>query len=182
LGAGGKPLLVGGDSAGATLAIVATHRARDRGSPLIDAQLLSYPVTDCDFDRPSYVDPANQLMLTRETMQWYWHHYLPDPGRRTEPEASPLRAGQLDGLPPAVVVTAEHDPLRDEGEAYARALTDAGVPVLHRRFDGQMHAFLMMVDLLPGSETGLDYINNAIRQRLAASNERAPALHERNSR
>jgi acetyl esterase len=182
LRAAGKPLLVGGDSAGANLAIVATHRARDRGGPLINAQLLLYPVTDCDLDRPSYVDPANQLMLTRETMQWYWRHYLPEPARRTETEASPLRAGHLGGLPPAVIVTAEHDPLRDEGEAYACALADAGVPVMHRRFDGQMHAFLMMVDLLPGSDAGMDYVNNAIRQHLAALDERVPESHERSSK
>ena len=161
------PLLIGGDSAGANLTIAVTFRARQQGSPRIDGQLLVYPVTDYDLDSPSYVDPENQLMLTRETMAWYWDHYVSDPARRREPEASPLRAGNLTGLPPAVVLTAEHDVLRHEGEAYARRLREAGVPVWHRRFDGQMHGFLMMVDLLPGSATGLDYVGSSLRELLA---------------
>ena len=84
--------------------------------------MLIYPVTDADFDRPSYVDPENQLLLTREAMVWFWDHYVPDAARRAEPDASPLRAADLAGLPPAVVLTAEHDVLRDEGEAYAERL------------------------------------------------------------
>ena len=164
---GSLPLLVGGDSAGANLTIAVTFRARQQGSPRIDGQLLVYPVTDYDLDSPSYVDPENQLMLTRDTMAWYWGHYVADPARRREPEAAPLRAADLAGLPAAVILTAEHDVLRHEGEEYARRLREAGVPVRHRRFDGQMHGFLMMVDLLPGSATGLDYVGNSLRDLLA---------------
>ena len=166
------PLLVAGDSAGANLAIVTTMRARDRGGPHIDGQVLAYPVTDCDFDRPSYTSAAHQLMLTRETMCWYWDHYVPDREPRIEPEASPLRAKDFKGLPPAVVITAEHDVLLDEGEEFAQALAAAEVPVVHRRFDGQMHAFLMMVDLLPGSASGIEFIGRTVRDllyRLAGS-------------
>jgi acetyl esterase len=156
------PLMVAGDSAGANLAIATTLRARERGGPRIDGQLLIYPITDSDLSTSSYLDPANQLMLTREVMSWYWDQYLPDPARRSEPEASPLRAHDLTGLPPAVVITAERDVLRDEGEAYAKALAKAGVPVAHRRFNGQMHGFLMMVDLLPGSAEGFEYLRSVV--------------------
>ena len=159
------PVLVAGDSAGANLAIVTAMRARDRGGPPIAAQVLAYPVTDCDFDRPSYTDDANQLMLTRDTMRWYWDQYVPDPVRRAEAEASPLRAGDFTRLPPAVVVSAEHDVLRDEGEEFVDALRAAAVPVTHRCFEGQMHGFLMMVDLLPSSSNGIDFIRNALRER-----------------
>ncbi|WP_427919226.1 alpha/beta hydrolase [Streptomyces sp. cg40] len=172
------PLFVGGDSAGANLAIAAAFRARDRGGPRIDGQLLAYPVTDCDFDRPSYTAAENQLMLTRDTMLWYWDHYLPDRSRRTEPEASPITAKSFGGLPPAVIVTAEHDVLRDEGEDFARALRAAGVAVTHRRFDGQMHAFLMMVGLLPGSAAGVEFLGRAIRDRLAALGSPFPAAND----
>ena len=120
------PLFVAGDSAGGNLSAVVALRARDRGGPEIALQVLIYPVTDCDFDRPSYVDPENQVLLTRDAMVWFWDHYLPDASRRAEPDASPLRAEDLSGLPPAVVITAEHDPLRDEGEEYAKKLEAAG--------------------------------------------------------
>ena len=113
------PLIVAGDSAGGNLAAVMALRARDRGGPPIALQVLIYPVTDADFDRPSYVDAENQLLLTRDAMVWFWDHYVPDAARRAEPDASPLQAADLAGLPPAVVLTAEHDVLRDEGEAYA---------------------------------------------------------------
>lgn len=160
------PLLIGGDSAGGNLAAVTAIRARDTGAPALAAQVLIYPVTNCDFDAPSYRDPANQLMLTREAMQWFWSHYAGDDGRRAEPSASPLRASDLTNLPPAIVITAEHDVLRDEGECYAEALKRAGVQVRQRRFDRQMHGFLMMIDLLPGSAVGLDYLGKAIRETL----------------
>ena len=113
------PLIVAGDSAGGNLAAVMAQRARDRDGPAIALQVLIYPVTDADFDRPSYVDPDNQLLLTREGMVWFWDHYVPDAAQRAEPDASPLHAAILERLPPAVVLTAEHDVLRDEGEAYA---------------------------------------------------------------
>src|SRR5215203_4125876 len=99
------PLIVAGDSAGGNLSAVMARRARDRNGPKIALQVLIYPVTDVDFDRPSYLDPENQLILTRDAMVWFWDHYAPDAARRTEPDASPLRATDLAGLPPAVVLT-----------------------------------------------------------------------------
>jgi len=101
-------------------------------------------------------------------MIWFWDHYLPDPAARENPEASPLQAADLSGLPPAVVLTAEHDVLRDEGEAYAERLRAAGVPVEHRRFPGQMHGFFTMVNMLPGAAAGLEYVGEQIDRHLAA--------------
>jgi acetyl esterase len=156
------PLVVAGDSAGGNLSAVMALRARDRNGPKIALQVLIYPVTDADFDRPSYLDPENQLILTRDAMVWFWDHYVPDAARRTEPDASPLRAPDLSGLPPAVVLTAEHDVLRDEGEAYADRLKDAGVPVELRRHAGQTHGFFTFL-LLPGSERGFQQVVKAVR-------------------
>ena len=156
------PLIVAGDSAGGNLSAVMARRARDRNGPKIALQVLIYPVTDVDFDRPSYLDPENQLILTRDAMVWFWDHYAPDAARRTEPDASPLRATDLAGLPPAVVLTAEHDVLRDEGEAYAERLQEAGVPVELKRHPGQTHGFFTFL-LLPGSERGFQQVVKAVR-------------------
>ena len=162
------PLIVAGDSAGGNLAAVVAQQARDAG-PEIALQVLVYPVTDCDVGTGSYLDPENQLIVSRDTMQWFWNHYAPVASVRSNPAASPLRAVTLAGLPPAVILTAEHDPLRDEGEAYARRLAEDGVRVEHRRFAGQMHGFFMLVGLLPGSAAGLDYVADAIDRELRAS-------------
>jgi len=162
----GGPMVVAGDSAGGNISAVLAQRAKDSDGPHIDMQVLIYPVTDADLDNESYSDPANQLMLSRESMVWFWDHYLPDAERRVDPDASPIRAGDLSGLPPAVVLTAEHDVLRDEGEAFARRLAWAGVPVKHRRFDGQMHGFFTMVNLLPGSAAAIDYVVAALDEAL----------------
>jgi cation diffusion facilitator CzcD-associated flavoprotein CzcO/acetyl esterase/lipase len=164
------PLIVAGDSAGGNLAAVVTQRAREAG-PEIALQVLVYPVTDCDLDTDSYLDPANQLIVGRDAMAWYWDHYAPDPSVRSHPDASPLRASSLAGLPPAVVLTAEYDPLRDEGEAYARRLAQDGVRVEHRRFDGQMHGFFQ-VPGLPGGAAGLDFVVQAVDRELARQTER----------
>lgn len=161
------PLIVAGDSAGGNLAAITAQRARAEGGPEIDLQVLVYPVTDADLDTASYRDPENQLMLTRDSMIWFWDHYAPD-GFRTNPDASPLRAPDLAGLPPAVVLTADHDVLRDEGEAYADRLEQAGVPVRRRRFAGQMHGFFTMVNVLPGSAAGLEFVAEEIDRHLAA--------------
>lgn len=163
----GGSLVICGDSAGGNLSAVMALRAKAAGGPAIDLQVLAYPVTDADFDTPSYTDPANQLMLSRDAMVWFWDHYAPDPADRTRPDAAPLHGDDLSGLPPAVVLTAEHDVLRDEGEAYARRLAWAGVPVAHRRFAGQMHGFFTLVNLLPGSAAGIDYVVAAIDEHLA---------------
>ena len=156
------PLFVAGDGSGGNLAAATAIRARDRGGPNIALQALIYPVTDADFDRPSYLESENQLLLTRDDAMWCWDHYLPDYSRRVEPEASPLRAESLQGLPPAVIITAEHDVLRDEGEAYAVRMREAGVPVDLQRYTGQMHGFFTLL-MLPGSELGFQQVVKAVR-------------------
>lgn len=160
------PMFVGGDSAGANLAIAVTLLARRERSLALAGQVLVYPVTDCDFDRPSYVAPDNQLLTTRDAMIAYWNHYAPDDAARQSNLASPLREADLSGLPEAIVVTAEYDVLRDEGEAYAQRLAQAGVPIHHLRAQGQMHGFLMMVGLLPGSRIGIRFICERLRDRV----------------
>jgi acetyl esterase len=157
------PLIVAGDSSGGNLAAVVAVRARDRRGPSIALQVLIYPVTDADFDRASYTDPENQLFLTRDGMLWFWEHYVPDAAQRGEPDASPLRTPDLAGLPPAVVLTAEHDVLRDEGEAYAARLSEAGVPVNLQRHAQQMHGFFTLL-MLPGSELGFQQVVKAVRE------------------
>ncbi len=168
LAGGSVPLIVMGDSAGGNLAAIVAQRAKAEGSPDIALQVLVYPVTDADVDNASYVDPANQLLLSRDSMIWFWDHYAPDAASRANVDASPSKAADLSGLPPAVVLTAEHDPLRDEGEAYAAKLAAAGVPTEHRRFDGQMHGFFTMVNVLPGSAAGMDYAVEQIDRHLVA--------------
>ncbi|MGE0541790.1 MAG: alpha/beta hydrolase [Dehalococcoidia bacterium] len=169
------PLIVAGDSAGGNLAAVMALRARDRGGPSIALQVLIYPVTDADFGRPSYTDPENQLLLTRDAMIWFWDHYAPEPSRRSEPDAAPLHAADVSGLPAAVVLTAEHDVLRDEGEAYAERLAAAGVPVDFKRHAGQMHGFFTLL-MLPGSERGFQQVVKAVRACLVRQGKKEPAL------
>lgn len=161
--AGGPvPLVVMGDSAGGNLSAVVAQKARDAGGPEVASQVLIYPVTDADLDNGSYTDPENQLLLSRESMVWFWDHYAPDPQSRLNPDASPIRAADLTDLAPAIVLTAEHDPLREEGEAYAERLRAAGVPVELRRFGGQMHGFFTMVNILPGSADGIAYVTEQL--------------------
>ena len=117
------PLLVAGDSAGGNLAAVVVQRAHAHKGPPIAMQVLIYPVTDCVMETASYLDPANQLLVTRDSVRWFWDLYVPDAARREHPSVSPMRAVDLSGLPPAVVLTAEYDVVRDEGEAYAARLT-----------------------------------------------------------
>jgi acetyl esterase len=168
LGGAGLPLIVAGDSAGGNLSAIVAQRAKAEGGPDISLQVLVYPVTDADVDNATYTDPENQLMLTREGMIWFWDLYAPDAASRSNVDASPLRAGDLAGLPPAVVLIAEHDVLRQEGEAYAEALRAAGIPVEQRMFEGQMHGFFTMVNVLPGSAAGIEYVGEQIDRHLAA--------------
>ena len=146
---GGIPgrLAVAGWSAGANIAAVASRLARDAGGPDIVAQLLVTPVTDCDLTRGSYEENADGYILTKPLMEWFWDHYA-DPQVRSDPKASPLRADDLSGLPPAIVVTSEFDPLRDEGQAYAEALAAAGVPTKQISARGHTHTSLTMVDVV----------------------------------
>jgi acetyl esterase len=172
--AGGRvPLIVAGDSAGGNLTAVVSQRAQAEGGPSITLQVLAYPVTDADVDNASYVDPDNQLVLTRAGMIWYWNHYAPDVASRANPDASPLRAADLSGQPPAAVLIAEYDVLRQEGEAYAEKLRAAGVPVNLRVFPGQMHAFLSMVNVLPAAADGIEYVAGQVDVALAGTAETA---------
>lgn len=162
------PVLVAGDSSGGNLAAVVAQRAAAAGRPALTAQVLVYPVTDTDLGTASYTDPDNQLMVSRDSMTWFWDHYVPDPAQRTDPAVAPLRAIDLTALPPAVVITAEHDVMRDEGEAYVERLRAAGIPVAHERFAGQLHGFFTMVTVLPGSAAGIDFVVGHIRRLLDA--------------
>ena len=136
-------IALAGDSAGGNLAAVASLIARDRGAPPLRAQVLIYPVTNCDFDVESYrVNGDGSVGLSEEGMRWFWRCYTRTPAQAAEPYASPLRADTLLNLPPALVITAEYDPLRDEGEAYAARLERSGVPTELIRYDGVIHGFV----------------------------------------
>jgi acetyl esterase len=163
LGIDAGRLAVGGDSAGGNLAAVVALDARDRGGPPLAFQLLIYPATDMQMNRPSHARHAEQLPLRRPTMHWFVGHYLRGPGDELDWRASPLRAPSFRGLPPALVATAGFDPLCDEGEAYARALSDAGVPVAHQRFDGQIHGFLNMGRIVADSSRLIALAGNALK-------------------
>jgi cation diffusion facilitator CzcD-associated flavoprotein CzcO/acetyl esterase/lipase len=147
---GGIPgqLAVAGWSAGANVAAVACQQARDHGGPTILGQLLLTPATDGTTVRPSMEENAEGYVLTRSLMEWFWDHYC-DPADRADPKASPLRAADLSGLPPAMIVTCQFDPLRDEGDAYAAALAAARVPVRHLPVEGHTHTSLTAVGVLP---------------------------------
>ncbi|MBO1414762.1 alpha/beta hydrolase [Streptomyces sp. FH025] len=151
LGLEGRRMAAVGDSAGANLVAALTLLARRRGDVPLVHQVLLCPVTDADFDTPSYHRFATGYFLHRDHMRRFWDDYLPEPQRRGEATAAPLRASldQLTGLPPALVVTAEADVLRDEGEAYAARLRAAGVPVVATRYQGAVHGFLLLDALRP---------------------------------
>jgi acetyl esterase len=166
IGADAARLAVAGDSAGGNLAAVVALMARDRGGPRLRHQALVYPIADCDFERPSYAENAEGYLLTRADMRWFWGHYVPDTARRSDPYASPLRAEKLEGLPPATVVTAEYDPLRDEGEAYAARLAEAGVPVEHARYDGMIHGFVQLFELLDAGRRATDRLGATLASAL----------------
>jgi acetyl esterase len=149
LGANAKHIAVGGDSAGGDMAAVTALRVRDEGDPVLCGQLLLYPVTDYHTPgTPSYQENAEGYGLTRDTMKWFWDHYLSDATEGAHPHASPLPATDLSGLPPALVITAEYDPLRDEGELYAEKLRAAGVPIALTRYDGVNHGFMFWVGVV----------------------------------
>jgi acetyl esterase len=160
-------LAVAGDSAGGNLAAVTALLARERRGPALRMQLLIYPVTDHRFDTPSYRDNAEGYFLTTKQMQWFWNHYLERADQGDEASASPLRAKDLAGLPPALVITAEYDPLRDEGETYAARLREAGVPAELVRYDGQIHGFFAMFEALDDGRKAIDHAGAALRRALA---------------
>jgi acetyl esterase len=161
-------IAVGGDSAGGNLAAAVSLMARDRRTPLPIFQLLVYPVTGYDLNTISYRQNAEGYLLTRDGMQWYWQHYLQHSKDAVNPYAVPLAATDFTGLPPALVITAELDPLRDEGEAYARRLQAAGVPTRYSMYDGMIHGFFGMPALLDKGKQAIAEASSALRQAFAA--------------
>ena len=157
LGADPARVVVAGDSAGGNLAAVTALRIRDEGGPRLLGQLLIYPVTDhYQPGTPSMIENAEGYGLTRAGMIWFWNHYLRSPADGANPHASPFRAADLNGLPPALVVTAEYDPLRDEGEHYADRLRQAGVPTQMKRWDGMNHGFFFWPGVVDSSGAAMD--------------------------
>jgi acetyl esterase len=160
-------IAVGGDSAGGNLAAAVSLMARDRGVSLPVFQLLVYPVTDRNFESKSYVSNAEGYQLTRDGMAWYWDHYLKNDADASNPYAAPLQAPELSGLPPALVITAEYDPLRDEGEAYAHRLEAAGVPTVYTRYDGMIHGFFGMAAAIDKGKQAVDQASSALQSAFA---------------
>lgn len=168
LGVDPARIAVGGDSAGGNLAAVTALRVRDEGGPPLALQLLMYPVTDWrSMDRPSYADNAEGYYLTRRGCVWFRDHYVRSEADHGHPHLSPLAADSLEGLPPALVITAEHDPLRDEGEAYASALEAAGVPTTLTRYDGTIHAFVSLHAFLQVGRRAMAQATDALRAAFA---------------
>jgi acetyl esterase len=173
LGGDARRVAVGGDSAGGNLAAVVAQMSRDRGEPPVALQLLIYPVTDRNFETASYRDNADGYLLTRDAMIWFWNHYLRKDADANSPLASPLKAANLRGLPPAFVLTAEFDPLRDEGEAYAARLREAGVPVTLKRYDGMIHGFVGLSSMFAQGRQAIADAGAALRTAFAGAAERA---------
>ena len=167
LGADEERIVVGGDSAGGNLAAAAALAARGGRGPRPAGQVLIYPVMNFDFDTASYREHAEGFGLTRESMRWYWDCYAPTEAR-SDPLAAPLRAPDLAGLPPALVISAEHDVLRDEAESYARRLESAGVPTTLSRYDGMVHGFFRLAGAVDAGDALIDEIAGWLRALPAA--------------
>jgi acetyl esterase len=163
LGIDPRRIAVGGDSAGGNLAAVISLKFRDEAGPALALQVLVYPVTNlAAFDTPSYQEFAEGYYLTRAEMEWFRGHYLASAGDGLNPDASPLLAPDLRGLPPALVITAECDTLRDEGEAYARRLAEAGVDVTCTRYAGMVHPFFSLPGALGGGRRAIEQFAAAV--------------------
>jgi acetyl esterase len=162
-GLDGSRIAVAGDSVGGNMTAAITLMAKQRYGPKIGAQVLFYPVTDATFDTDSYHQFAENYFLRRDAMQWFWDQYITDEDQRNEVTASPLRATteQLDGLPKALLITAEADVLRDEGEAYGRKLREANVDVTAVRYEGIIHDFVML-NALRGTNAAQAAITEAV--------------------
>jgi len=160
-------IAVGGDSAGGNLSAVVSLLARDRGKPSIKFQLLIYPATDGALDTYSH-RTFKDYFLTDKAVQYFWGHYARDDADRRDPLASPALAKSHKGLPPALVITAEFDPLRDEGEAYGEKLRAAGVPVTISRYDGTIHGFFTMTGVLDKGKAAVEEASAALRKALSS--------------
>lgn len=158
------PLFVLGDSAGGNLAAAAAIAARDRGGPAISGQILIYPVLDARLETPSCVEFREGYFLTLEKLAWYWRMYAPDPAIHAEPLVSPLRNARMAGLPPALVLTAACDPLRDEGELYSERLRAAGVEASAHRYEGLIHAFTLMSTAIPEARDAVERCASFLRR------------------
>jgi acetyl esterase/lipase len=169
-GADGGRIAVAGNSVGGNMTAALALLAKDRKGPEISYQVLLIPATDASVDTESYREYGTGRFLARAFMKYGWDLYAPDAKTRSNPYVSPLRASaeQLQGLPPALIITAENDPLRDEGEAYARNLKAAGVSVDAVRYNGTIHDFVLLNALrhVPSTEAAIDQINNGLRQHL----------------
>ena len=159
-------IAVAGDSAGGHLAALVALMARDRNGPHLDMQILIYPITDFNFETSSYLKNASGYMLTRDLMRWFWNYYLDPEDPSDHPYVAPLRAQDLSNLPPALVITAEFDPLCDEGEAYAARLLQAGVEVKSIRYEGMVHGFFRMTSRLDKAGEALDEVAELIKGHL----------------
>ena len=167
-------IAVGGDSAGGNLAAVVPLMARDRGGPSLLHQVLVYPVIERDFTTRSYTQCSEGYSLTRDAMVWFWDQYLRDEGDATHPYVAPLHAKDLSGLPPALVITAEFDPLRDEGAAYARRLSEAGVPTKHSDYSGMIHGFFRLWWAMDRSKEALSEVAATLKEAFAPSPQPSP--------
>jgi len=167
LGIDPRRIVISGDSAGGNLAASVALMARDRGGPALAFQLLVYPVTHHAFDTPSYRTYGEGYLLSEEGMRWNWNHYLPDAAAGLDPLASPLLAPDLRGLPPALVIVAECDPLADESEAYAKRLAEAGVAVECKRYDGMLHAFFTLGQVFDDGRAAVAHASGVLRRVLA---------------
>jgi len=170
VGADARFVAVAGDSAGGNLAAAVTLMARDRGAPVLSYQVLLYPVTAPaeGTQSASYQQNAEGYLLTKGSMEWFWNHYLASADDGKDPYASPLYASDLSRLPPAMVVTAEFDPLRDEGLAYARRLQEAGVTVKSSHYEGLIHGFFWMAGALDSGKEVIAEIGTALRKQADA--------------
>jgi acetyl esterase/lipase len=170
LGADGSRIAVAGNSVGGNMTAAISLMSKDRAGPKISYQVLLIPATDASVDTDSYHEYGTGRFLTRAFMKYGWDLYVPDAKTRDNPYVSPLRAStnELRGLPPALVITAENDPLRDEGEAYARKLKEAGVSVDAVRYNGTIHDFVALNALrhVPSTEAAIEQINDGLRKRL----------------
>ena len=164
LGVDPRRIAVGGDSAGGNLAASVAQMARDRGDRWPIFQVLTYPVADYNFDTISYRENADGYGLTRDKMKWFWGCYLAREENGAEPGASPIRAENFSRLPPALVQTAQYDPLRDEGENYARRLKEAGVPVTLTRYDGMIHGFFRRGAIFDRADVAVREVAEALKQ------------------
>jgi acetyl esterase len=168
LNADGSRIVIAGDSAGGNLVAVVALMIRDQGGPALRGQLMIYPVTDYyKPGHPSYVDNAEGYGLTAAGMRWFWGHYLNHEAEADNAYVSPLRAANLRGLPAALIITAEYDVLRDEGERYGKRLAEAGVPTKVTRYDGMHHGFFQMYGLVDTAKKALEEAAAWLKQRLA---------------